>query len=161
MCSAKTRTRENKTFTKCVTYIRKANWIFFVCLFVCLLSFQYSRLEGLSGPWNFWLTFPPSLNQAYQLENVEALIWIKSKQNSSYQIMFEGLWLKFYKTFTRPWKNVYFPASWAKFPSSRADFPPVWVGFPYVFLYFFLPNHNISRQGASHFACFFHTWHLH
>ena len=54
-------------------------------------------------------------------------------------------------------KNVYFPASWAKFPSSRVDFPPVWDGFPYVFLYFFPPNHKISRQGASHFACFFHA----
>ena len=55
----------------------------------------------------------------------------------------------------RPGKNVFFPASWAKFPSSRADFPPVWDGFPYVFLYFFPPNHKISRQGASRFAYFF------
>ena len=37
---------------------------------------------------------------------------------------------------TRPGKNVYFPASWAKFPSSRADFLPVWDGFPYVFFFF-------------------------
>ena len=52
-------------------------------------------------------------------------------------------------------KNAYFPASWAKFPSSSADFPPVWDGFPYVFLYFFPPNHKISWQGTSCFACFF------
>ena len=58
----------------------------------------------------------------------------------------------------RPGKNVHFPASWAKFPSRGADFPPVWDGFPYVFLYFFPPNHKISRQGASRFAYFFHAW---
>ena len=40
--------------------------------------------------------------------------------------------------FSRPGKNVYFRASWAKFPSSRVDFPPVWDDFPYVFLYFSL-----------------------
>ena len=46
--------------------------------------------------------------------------------------------------FSRPGKNVYFPASWAKFPSSRANFPPVWDSFRYVFIYFFPPNHKIS-----------------
>ena len=63
-----------------------------------------------------------------------------------------------YQDMGRPGKNVYFPASWAKFPSSRVDFPPVWDGFPYVFLYFFPPNHKISRQGASRFAYFFQAW---
>ena len=53
------------------------------------------------------------------------------------------------------WRKWLFPCKWAKFPSSRADFHPVWDGFPYVFLYFLPPNHKISWQGASCFACFF------
>ena len=60
--------------------------------------------------------------------------------------------------FTSDWPGLekfFFPCKLGKISLQRVDFPPVWDGFPYVFLYFFPPNHKISRQGASRFAYFF------
>ena len=59
------------------------------------------------------------------------------------------------KDFTRPVKNVYFPASKSEFPSSLTKFSSSIAYFPYVFLYIFSQNHKISRQEACQIAHFF------
>ena len=121
-----------------------------LCFFVVrVLGWGQSLDDKVTG-WFAWgsdkTTLPINLGNSYFPLFFDTVIQCEITRHLSWDIVK-----------SRSGKNVYFPANWAKFPSSRADFPLVcgMVSLMYLFIYFFPPNHKISWQGASCFACFF------